>query len=177
MGARPRAKRQGARHASAQGPTLRLRLATLDDARFLHRLRNDPVTRASSFHTEPIPYREHVAWLAKRLADPEKRVRLYVAMDGNGALLGQVRFDKDPKDPTRAEISIAVLPRFRDKGLGSRLLCLAVRRCPFDRILARIRIGNERSVRAFSGAGFARSGGIRKTPSPHLVLLCRRKTR
>src|SRR4051794_4536880 len=158
---------------------LRLRPATLSDARFLFRLRNDPVTRASSFRTGELRFAEHLAWLTARLADRERRVRLWIALlvrPGRAAIaIGQVRFDCEPH-VGRAEISIALAARFRGRGFGTPLLRHALSRAPAaaERVLARVRVENEMSQRAFLKADFRRHGAIRPRPAPHVVLLWRR---
>src|SRR5947199_326111 len=96
-------------------PKIDLRPATIDDARFLFRLRNDPVTRANSFRNDPIRFADHRAWLVARLADPSRRVRLWIATLAQGervVRVGQVRFDCDRRS-SRAEISIALAASFR----------------------------------------------------------------
>jgi len=161
---------------------LRLRAATLDDARFLFRLRNDAATRASSFHTGELRFADHRAWLSARLGDPERRTRLFVALvvgSGERPLpVGQVRFDYDGR-ARRAEISIALAARFRGRGLSTPLLLHALGRAPrgADRVLARVRVENAVSQRAFVKAGFRRHGGVRARPARHVVFLWRRARR
>jgi len=152
------------------------RPATLADARFLFRLRNDPVTRQSSFQAGRLRFSDHRAWLEARLSDPARRVRLWIALlvrpDGAALRIGQVRFDCDVRN--RAEISIALAPRFRGRGHATPLLVRALAKAPAMRVLARIRVENEISQRAFAKAGFRRHGAVRPRPARHVVLLWRR---
>ena len=173
MAARTRSKPRKAR--------IELRPAALADARFLFRLRNDPVTRQSSFQTAPLKFSDHRGWLAARLSDPERKVRLWIAlMVGPGRApvrMGQVRFDCGARG--RVEISIALAPRFRGQGLATPLLVRARGKAPIsaNRVLARIRVENEISQKAFVKAGFRRHGGVRPRPARHMVLLWRRAAR
>jgi len=48
-------------------PAVRLRRATASDADLLLDWANDPVTRAASFHPDPIDRSGHVRWLAARV--------------------------------------------------------------------------------------------------------------
>jgi RimJ/RimL family protein N-acetyltransferase len=158
---------------------LRLRAATMADAKFLFRLRNDPTTRANSFSTSEIAFADHRAWLSTRLADPLRRVRLFVAVtvgqDLEEVPIGQVRFDFDGH-PDRAEMSIALARSFRGRGLATPLLRRALGYAPafVERVLARVRVENEISQKAFLKASFRRHGGVRATPAPHVVFVWRR---
>lgn len=130
---------------------VRVRRATMADARLLWRWANDPDTRAASLSPEPIPYPDHVRWLRDRLAD---RSRLLL-IGGNGAgPLGQVRFDSREAD---AEVSISVAPEHRGT-VGGLLLESAVRRfrrwLPQTDLLAQVKIDNGPSRRLFERAGF-----------------------
>lgn len=160
------------------GAGVRLRSASLEDAAFLRRLRNDPITRAMSFRTSEVTRDEHLAWLRARLASRDATTKLWVALlgdRGSERRMGQVRLDVDPRG-ARAEISLAIAPRFRGRGLAVPLLCRALKHVPssIERVLARIRVENTASLSAFRRAGFRRHAGVRKDPAPHLVLLWRR---
>jgi RimJ/RimL family protein N-acetyltransferase len=154
----------------------------LADARFLYRLRNDPVTRQSSFQQGQLRFADHRAWLEARLTDPERRVRFWIALfvsPGRAAVpMGQVRFDQDGHRG-RAEISIALAAAFRGRGWAAPLLRRALGRTPssVERVLARIRVENAASLHAFFNADFRRHGGVRARPAPHFVLIWRRKVR
>jgi RimJ/RimL family protein N-acetyltransferase len=158
---------------------IRIRSATLADARFLFRLRNDPVTRQNSFQQRKLEFSDHRAWLRARLADPKRRVTLFIAsVAGPGGAtvpIGLVRFDGAERS-NRAEISIALAARFRGRGFAAPMLRRALGRAPswIERVLARVRVENAASVRAFERAEFRRHGGVRARPNPHFVLLWRR---
>jgi RimJ/RimL family protein N-acetyltransferase len=154
----------------------------LADARFLFRLRNDPVIRQNSFQQGQLRFADHRAWLEARLTDPKRRVRFWIALfvsPGRAPVpMGQVRFDRDGH-PGRAEISIALAAAFRGRGWAAPLLRRALGCTPssVERVLARIRIENAVSLHAFLRVDFRRHGGVRASPAPHFVLLWRRPPR
>ena len=136
-------------------PAVEVRPATADDAALLLAWANDPVTRAGSFHTARIPPDEHAAWLARTLVLPSRR--LFIGMVGQEPV-GQVRLDAGDGD--EAEIGISIAPDRRGQGFGAGLLAAGMeagRRDPAftaERFVARVRPGNEASIRLFEGAGF-----------------------
>ena len=136
-------------------PAVEVRPATAADAALLLTWANDPETRAASFHTERIAHDEHEAWLTQTLTLPTRR--LFIGMVG-GEPIGQVRLDAN--DAGHAEVGISIAPERRGKGLGAALLAATVeasRRDPglaVERFVARVRVGNEASIRLFEGAGF-----------------------
>lgn len=120
---------------------MKLRAATIEDARLLFDWRNEPLTRVMSVKTEPITWEGHLQWLSARLARPEPG--LYVCEDDKSPC-GMVRIDGD-------EISYSVDREFRGKGLATRMLMLA--RHHFGPKRARIKRGNEASAKAATKAG------------------------
>lgn len=129
-----------------------LRQATLKDARILWEWRNDPETRMNSRSTTPVEWSNHLKWLARVIADP---ATILLVGEVENRSIGTVRFDPIRNDAR--EISIALAPATRGKGLGTRLLIAACRhtrvsdRCA---VLARIRSSNLRSQAIFKKAGF-----------------------
>lgn len=130
--------------------TVSLRLATIDDADLLFGWANDPVTRASSFNSDPIVWEEHVAWLGRVLAEPGRR--LWVAESGGP--VGMVRLDQSDGHEV---ISVSVAPGRRGEGLASPLIRAACAEA-VGLVLAEIKPGNVRSQRAFEAAGFVGDG-------------------
>jgi RimJ/RimL family protein N-acetyltransferase len=130
-------------------PAVRLRPVTEADADLLLDWANDPVTRAASFHPDPIDRAGHVAWLASRLSSPTTGFWIGEADDGRP--IGQVRVDG-------GEISISVAPDARGQGLGRALLAAAVdeaaRTLAVERLLARVRLDNPASLALFASVGF-----------------------
>lgn len=85
------------------------------DAKALFEWRNDPVTRAASHETAEIRMADHLAWLEKCLADPDRK--LYVA-EIDGAAVGTVRADQTGGTWT---LSWTVAPNRRGRGIGKRI--------------------------------------------------------
>ena len=56
---------------------IKIRPAKIDDAGFLFRLRNDPVTRDNSYTTDPVSMPDHMRWLDWNLKD--QFVKLYIS--------------------------------------------------------------------------------------------------
>jgi spore coat polysaccharide biosynthesis predicted glycosyltransferase SpsG/L-amino acid N-acyltransferase YncA len=146
---------QGAPRVVAEllGLPLRLRPARPADRRLLWEWRNDPVTRAMSFHRDPVPWEEHCRWFDGRIRDPA--TLLLLAVDAQDQPVGQARFDLDG---ATAVISVAVAPGHRGRGLGRVLIDLACRRVFATTgaavVLAFIRADNTASLAAFATAGF-----------------------
>lgn len=131
---------------------LELRYAQPDDLLPLLRLSNEPSVRRSSLDSTPITLEEHSAWFAQRLANPA--VRMWV-LDFHGLLLGHIRYVRE--EQATAEISLAVAPAFRRRGLAGRLLATRSRVCEelgVNRLRAVVRIENHASAATFRRAGF-----------------------
>lgn len=130
---------------------IELRLATDDDASLLFEWANDAETRRMSFSTDPIPWDTHVAWLAKKVADPT--CRFFVGVE-DGAPVGFVRFDAKADDT--AIISLAVAPSQRGNRLATPLIEAGLAAMPdvIAIVEAEIKHENARSMRAFERAGF-----------------------
>jgi UDP-2,4-diacetamido-2,4,6-trideoxy-beta-L-altropyranose hydrolase len=133
-----------------------LRPATADDVLPLWRMANDPAVRRSALSSsDPIPLRSHARWFKRRLASPGSCIWV---LDLHGLVLGQVRYDRT--DSHTAEISISVMPAFRQRGLATRLLestCRpACERLGVRRLRAIVRQENLPSARTFARAGFAK---------------------
>jgi RimJ/RimL family protein N-acetyltransferase len=134
----------------ADQPTIRP--ASAADAELLWGWANDPETRRWSFHSAPIPWETHVAWLDSKLADPA--IRIFVVGDG-ATPKAVVRFEADGEV---AVVSVVVDPRARRRGWGVRALRIACPRVVHElmpkRIHAYIKRDNAASMRAFERAGF-----------------------
>lgn len=151
---------------------LRLRLVDERDCKLLWEWANDPVVRAVSFSSDPIPWEEHVGWFNARLDDPN--CVFFVVLNGDGVSIGQVRYDLKGDD---AVISVSIAPEFRGRDYGSRAIELASRRLfeisqDIDVIHAYIKPGNAASIRAFTKAGFQDAGTavVNNRKAVHLIL-------
>lgn len=138
-----------------------LRSARVEDCRRVFEWASDPETRAASFHPAPIPWGDHERWYAASLSDAARRLLI---AEAGGIAVGLVRLDRMEEDETAAEIGINVAPEHRGRGLAAPMLLAArgeARALGFAWVVARIRPGNERSLRAFERAGFAFVGAER----------------
>lgn len=137
------------------GQRLRLRQVRAEAARLLWEWANDPAVRTTSFSPDPIPWEDHVRWLAAKLRDPN-RCRLFLALNDHDAPVGQVRFDVS--DGLEARIDVSVEASQRGAGYGSALINMGVAAVAglggVQRISALIKPGNQRSIRAFEKAKF-----------------------
>jgi UDP-2,4-diacetamido-2,4,6-trideoxy-beta-L-altropyranose hydrolase len=131
-----------------------LRRATAADAKRLWLWRNEPSVREQSFQSDEIPWDDHVRWLDRTLADPNRVI--WICTDKGGEPIGQGRFAIRDDE---AEISISLDSAWRGRGYGVILLdALAERlfseRPVVNRIRALIKQTNEASRRAFESAGY-----------------------
>jgi UDP-2,4-diacetamido-2,4,6-trideoxy-beta-L-altropyranose hydrolase len=138
-------------------PTLSVRAARLDDARTIHRWRNDARTRAVSISRDPIPWESHLEWLDAALVD--ERRTLLVGSVGSIAV-GVIRFDRSPEGAT--EVSLYLDPALHGLGLGGALLAAgetheATRRGEIPRFTATVKEANVASQSLFESAGYARA--------------------
>lgn len=135
-------------------PVVRLRRTTASDADLLFGWSNDPVTRATSFHPEPIEAAGHAPWLEGRLASPT--TGFWIGERDDGRPIGQVRVEVG--DGAVGELSISVAPDARGLGFGRALLLAAAeeagRTLSIERLVARVRLDNPASLSLFRGAGF-----------------------
>lgn len=154
-----------------QGGGMELRPASVDDCRLLWNWANDPETREVSFSPESIKWKDHVKWLESKLGDSD--CVLLVASNGEGISIGQVRFDVDGGE---AIISVSVDKAFRNRGYGNRIIRLACGKvfetARIGSIHAYVKEGNVESAKAFSRAGFKRSGScvVKGQKASHFVL-------
>lgn len=102
---------------------LSLRKATKADAEILFLWRNELETRANSFHTELIPYGEHVAWLEAALRNPAQEIYIFCDRD---VPIGQVRLSAEGDSAT---ISYSIDAAYRAKGYGQTMLRYVERIC------------------------------------------------
>jgi spore coat polysaccharide biosynthesis predicted glycosyltransferase SpsG/RimJ/RimL family protein N-acetyltransferase len=150
---------QGARRVVSRlrAALLGLRPAGPGDCRLLWEWANDRAVRDWAFNPEPISWEEHASWFTTRLEDPKSTI--YMAGAPDGTLVGQARFERDGAD---AGIGMSVAAAARGSGWGGALVDAAVRRYMHDtdveRIVARVLLGNGRSVAAFEAADFEGEG-------------------
>jgi RimJ/RimL family protein N-acetyltransferase len=133
--------------------SLALRPVTDSDALLMHRWRNDPATRAVSGDPGEIALEDHVRWLTRALADPNRT--LFVGQVGS-IDVGVIRFDAAPGGTH--VVSLYLDPALHGLGLGARLLSAgeaAMRaRQPRTRFMARVMPANDPSRRMFQSGGY-----------------------
>ena len=127
---------------------LRLRKATMEDAKMLLDWRNDPETRANSFQKDNVSWEEHITYLRTTLAD--EQTALFVAEVGNEAVgTGRVVFRQK-----RYSLSWTVAPQHRGQGVGKRLLAAMIALLPDGvEFEAEVLENNEASRRMAESAG------------------------
>lgn len=130
------------------------REAQSSDAGILLRWRNDPSTRAASFHSNAVSDSEHEIWLERTLDN--NLIDLWIVeLDDQPA--GQVRFDFEPTND-EATISFSLAPEFRGKRWATAVIETACRKVflsdDVEIINAFIKPDNTASIRAFEKAGF-----------------------
>ena len=131
-----------------------LRPVAMDDAELLLAWRNDEATRAASINQEPVALGDHLAWLGRVLANPDRH--LYIGELGDEPI-GTVRLDGDGE---RAEVNITIAPEARGRGLSKALLRALVAqggRLGFAALDAVVRHDNAASLALFDRVGFERS--------------------
>lgn len=132
-----------------------LRKATREDSYQLWRLANDIEVRRNSFNPEPIPYEQHLRWFEEKLKSSSS---VTYVLDVSGVLVAQVRYDR--KDET-AEIDYGVIPGYRGKRLGIRILEMtwenACRELGVRRVRGIVKEENKASIFSFLKAGFEKT--------------------
>ena len=132
---------------------------------------NDPLARAVSFHTQFIPWEEHVAWFTKKMAD--KNCLIFIAADERGCPVGYVRFECAEDEAT---LSLYVDPAYRGKGCGIYLLqegtSRLFREAAVTTIHAFVKTENTASASLFRRAGYEEQESVmmRDHPSLHFVM-------
>lgn len=131
-----------------------LRPAAIDDRQVVWQINNDPGVRANSINPNTIPWESHVNWFSTLLTDGSREL-LVAEMAGETA--GIVRFDL--KSSAVAEVSIALAPASRGRGVGRQVLEQAsyeylARRPHVSAIRAVVKPDNVPSMKAFLAAGY-----------------------
>lgn len=138
---------------------IRLRAAGHEDARPVWIWRNDPVARAASHQTLPIPWDLHELWWKSSLGRADRI--LLIGDDPQGSPVGMVRFDVF--DGGRWLVGIHVAPERRGQGWGRALLSAGLERMAArqgaTRFAAEIKEDNTASQRLFTACGFGRARG------------------
>ena len=99
-----------------------LRKATFPDIEFLWYLRNQPDVYKYSRNNKPVKWKGHISWILPIILGIANK-DLFVIKNVQTPI-GQIRLDF--KNPKKAEISISILKKFRDKDFATRALNLAI---------------------------------------------------
>ena len=118
--------------------------------------RNDPVTRSMFKSQDFVLWEDHSSWYQKSLINPERI--MYVGLNGQ-LPFGIVRFYSIYTLENSFEISININPLDRGKGLGLKILKLALSKLKEERpsvkkIIAKVKQENPASKRLFKSADF-----------------------
>ena len=140
-------------HEAGEGNDYSIRLARGNDAFLLWLWASDPETRTNSFSPQPIAWGTHEQWYTRHLRSPDSRIWI---LEYRQVPVGQIRYDRI--DAETAQISFSVAPRFRGRGMGTRLLDstvgLAGRELRVQRVQGIAFIDNVASRQAFLRAKF-----------------------
>lgn len=155
---------------------VRVRAARAEDCGTVWEWNNDPVTRAFSFSSDPIPWADHVAWFEARVAGPAEAV--LVAEDAEGRPVGVARFGRDG---VVAEIGVTVAPERRGNGLGAAIIREATARLldatDVQTVEAWIKPENGASIQAFRAAGFVfRGKDVHRSGQPAVRYVLERRS-
>lgn len=135
-----------------------LKPATAKDCKILWQWRNDPSARKYFTNTEYVPYEEHQEWFKASLKNESRHIFIIWQ---NNTRVGMVRFDVEPMSKA-AVIHINISSEHRNQEIGRKVLkeaChYAFSNLGIDSVIARIKKGNEASIRAFTYAGFMLTG-------------------
>lgn len=136
--------------------SLYLRKADYADRDLLFRWANDSTVRQNAFHTEQIPYENHVKWFEKIMAD--KSVHQYILCEGE-IPAGQIRLNIEGNE---ALIDYSIAVENRGKGYGSEMLWLLQEQMITDKIsnviklIGQVKHENPASARVFEKCGFVK---------------------
>ncbi|WP_094752110.1 GNAT family N-acetyltransferase [Psychromonas sp. CD1] len=117
-----------------------LRLATVNDADLLLKLRNDTTTQMASHITSTVKYSTHVQWLRILLQDPLRK--LYIA-EKNKIAVGSLR---SVLELGRYELSWTVAAEYRGQGIGKQMVSILANEIKAP-ICAELKKGNVASAK------------------------------
>ena len=130
--------------------------ADLSHSKAIWEWRNDPVTRSMFRSQDFVLWEDHSNWYRKTLLNPNRI--MYVGLNVQ-LPFGVVRFDSIYNLESSFEISININPLDRGKGLGLKILKLALIKLKEERpnvkkIIAKVKQENPASKRLFKSADF-----------------------
>ncbi len=133
-----------------------LREAQIQDRDLLFQWANDALVRQNAFHTEQIPYENHIKWYDNMMQNPF--VYQYILCDGE-LPVGQLRLDIKK---TTAVIDYSIAQNKRGLGLGYQIIMLAKEKVASEitsvtELIGQVKYGNTASEKVFEKCGFHRT--------------------
>jgi RimJ/RimL family protein N-acetyltransferase len=124
---------------------IQIRKASVKDARFFYKLRNEKGVRKKFFNTKDIKYNDHFKWYKNKLK--KKNVIFLVALIGDSKKIGTIRYETDK---IFTNISINVSKKFRNLGYGSKIIKKSEKFLKKKLvIISRIKNKNKASIKIF----------------------------
>lgn len=124
--------------------------ATNSDVQLYFNWANDPVVRANSLNSEPIPFENHVNWFTKRVQSETCHLLLLVS---SSEKIGQIRLEQEGE---LWNINYSIALEYRGKGMGKKIVALAMDLFPEYHFLARVQHTNNASLKVFDSLNFKR---------------------
>lgn len=129
-----------------------VRTARSDDALDILAWRNDPLARAMSRDHSEISEADHLRWFDRSL---QRDDRMFFVGEEQGQKIGVIRFDQSGD---KWEVSHAMAPEARGRGLGFAMLEETLRAFPHRPIVAEIREDNRPCWYIYEKARFLMTG-------------------
>lgn len=133
------------------------RPAILSDAQLYFDWANDPIVRASGFHTGELIWENHCVWFKQMIQDPG--TYLHLVSQPSSEPIGQVRLTPNPSG--YLEISFSVDQHHRGQGIGKKMLLHVLHRVMREHapagFIARTKPENSASSNVFKNLGFSRA--------------------
>ena len=127
---------------------LSLRDADIKDSELLFNWVNEINVRANSITQEPIIWKNHLKWFAKKLKDSETKIFILAFGDNS---LGQIRIDLIDN---YWNIDYSIDNKFRGKGLGKEIVRLLINKFESYKFKATVKKQNKASLNVFINLGF-----------------------
>ena len=134
---------------------LTARPAVLSDSEWLLALRNDRETVRQSIWDAAITNEMHDDWFARAMTDPARALMVVETRVIQAGRVATYRLDRIGTE--QIEVSLTVAPGQRGRGFAAHVIDLAARHAMREgpeSIIALVKRGNTRSLRAFLRAGF-----------------------
>ncbi|HCG99469.1 MAG TPA: hypothetical protein DE036_06680 [Actinobacteria bacterium] len=138
---------------------IRIREATRGDLKIAHKWANDPVNVRMNAKGGTVPPDTFARLFTELLHDKDVLLLVVEGLcDGAWVPLAQVRLDTD------GEISLLIDSDYRGRKLATPIILASIEfaddKIPLDRVVAKIKVDNIASIRAFEKAGFDMTGEL-----------------